>query len=95
MLLSAVSAGASAWHSLANVLSPWAGVNDQHPLALSAGTRNYSFGFHLAASYGAAAVVIEGPRPGERQDLTWLAYGDADYRNTMAMLSLEASQHPA
>ena len=55
--------------------------------------RNYSVGIHLASTYGAAAVIVEGPGEDDRKTLTWVAYGSARYQETMARLSLESSEH--
>lgn len=71
-------------------------VNDQKPMLSIASTpsRNYSIGFSLASSYGAAAVIIDDAND-EKKTLTWVVQGDSAYREVTARLSLESSQHIA
>lgn len=57
-------------------------------------SKNYSVGFSLSSSYGAAAVIIDDAH-GEQKTLTWVVYGDASYQETMAKLSLVSSKHLA
>lgn len=56
--------------------------------------RNFSVGFSLQSSYGAAAVIFDGA-DGEREIVTRVVYGDSDYQSVMARLSLETSRHLA
>ena len=71
-------------------------IDDQHPLLLTTSTlsSNYSVGFSLASSYGAAAVIIDDTH-GKKKTLTWMVYGDLAYQKVMARLSLESSRHLA
>ncbi len=91
ILIAVLSVVASAAISSPNVFDG-ASVGDQKPIFSTTGTRNYSIGFHLASSYGAAAVVVD-HSDGTREDFTWMVHGSAAYQNVMAMLSLDASRH--
>jgi hypothetical protein len=62
--------------------------------ATSIPSSNYSVGFSLSSSYGAAAVIIDDAH-GDKQTSTWQVYGDLAYRKVMARLSLESSRHLA
>ena len=70
--------------------------NHQKPLFSKASTpsRNYSIGFSLASSYGAAAAIIDDPY-NNKKTLTWVVNGDVAYQNVMARLSLDSSRHLA
>jgi hypothetical protein len=72
------------------------GGNIQEPLLERTSTigSNYSVGFSLASSYGAAAVIIDTP-DGQKTTLTWVVQGDDKYRSVMARLSLKSSRHLA
>jgi hypothetical protein len=54
-----------------------AGIENQQPLhsTNSHQSSNYSVGFNLASSYGAAAVIIDNA-DGEKETLTWVVHGD-------------------
>jgi hypothetical protein len=56
--------------------------------------QNFSVGFSLHSSYGAAAVILEGP-DGERKTEARMRYGSPSYQETMARLSLASSRHIA
>jgi hypothetical protein len=69
----------------------------QHPLVSGphiATPRNFSVGFSLQSSYGAAAIILAGP-DGQLETHTTVFYGGAEYREVMSILSLESSRHPA
>jgi hypothetical protein len=53
------------------------GIENQQPLhsTNSPQSSNYSVGFNLASSYGAAAVIIDNA-DGEKEILTWVVHGD-------------------
>ena len=73
------------------------GNDQQKPLLLtttSIPSRNYSVGFSLASSYGAAAVIIDDPSEGKKTH-TWVVYGDEKYQEVMSRLSKESSRHLA
>jgi hypothetical protein len=72
------------------------GVDGQHPLlpTTSIPSINYSVGFCLSSSYGAAAVVIDDAN-GKKRTLTWQVHGDSAYQKVMARLSLDSSRHLA
>jgi len=74
----------------------WASTNNQQSLLSTPSTSssNYSVGFSLSSSYGAAAVIIDEPN-GEKQTITWVVQGDSEYKSVMAKLSLPSSQHLA
>jgi hypothetical protein len=71
-------------------------IDRQQPLlsATSIPSRNYSVGFSLASSYGAAAVIIDDAHDGKKT-LTWQVYGGPAYQKVVARLSLESSRHLA
>ena len=82
--------------SLAGLSGLWTGADDQQPLLSTTLTPsyNYSVGFSLASSYGAAAVIIDDAH-NEKKTLTWVVYGDSAYQSVMARLSLDISRHLA
>lgn len=86
-------APASALFGLSN---PWKSTNNQQPFLLtsSSPSSNYSVGFSLASSYGAAAVIIDEPN-GDKKTLTWTVNGSSEYQSVMTKLSLTTSQHLA
>jgi hypothetical protein len=89
LLLACLAAISSASFSL------WS--HDQQPLfsnPKSTETRNFSVGFSLQSSYGAAAVIFEGA-DGELETHTRVYYGCGEYRRVIAKLSLESSRHIA
>lgn len=73
-----------------------ASIENQQPLLStnSPQSSNFSFGFNLASSYGAAAVIIDNA-DGEKEILTWVVYGEPAFRKVMARLSLDSSRHLA
>lgn len=75
--------------------SPW--NQDQQLLHWhtdSVKSRNFSVGFSLQSSYGAAAVIFENA-DGELETYTRVCEGGELYRQLMATLSLESSRHIA
>jgi hypothetical protein len=72
------------------------GSDSQQPQlsATSIPPSNYSVGFSLSSSYGAAAVIIDDAH-GDKQTSTWQVYGVLAYRKVIARLSLESSRHLA
>ncbi|KAK5653809.1 hypothetical protein OQA88_7967 [Cercophora sp. LCS_1] len=56
--------------------------------------RNFSVGFSLHSSYGAAAIIFSYP-DGKRETHTTVYHGSSEYRRVMAKLSLESSRHIA
>ncbi|OIW24506.1 hypothetical protein CONLIGDRAFT_673673 [Coniochaeta ligniaria NRRL 30616] len=69
----------------------------QVPLVLTTSTpfyQNFSVGFSLQSSYGAAAIIFTKPN-GELETQTVVSHGGRPYREVMARLSLESSRHPA
>jgi len=98
LLIACSSRIASAVFSLSDVSTLWSdkALHDQIPLGVDpiVSARNYSVGFHLASSYGAAAVIVDGP-DNERKDYAWVVYGNDDYTEVMARLSLASSRHLA
>jgi hypothetical protein len=54
----------------------------------------FSVGLALHSSYGAATVIFDGPS-GAKEVTSYIVQGDAEYRERMAMLSLEESRHLA
>jgi hypothetical protein len=70
---------------------------NQHPLTSSPlveGWHNFSVGFSLQSSYGAAAVIFTWP-DGRLETHTTVFYGGPEYNEVMARLSLASSQHLA
>ncbi|KAK4208670.1 hypothetical protein QBC37DRAFT_431623 [Rhypophila decipiens] len=59
--------------------------------------RTYSVSFHLASSYGAAAVIISGDSEPDAnlQTYTFTTAGSDTYKSTMSRLSLHSSEHLA
>jgi hypothetical protein len=57
-------------------------------------SRNFSVGFSLQSSYGAAAVIFENA-DGKLETYTRVHEGGELYRQVMATLSLESSRHTA
>jgi hypothetical protein len=82
--------------ALLGISRPLTGGNSQQPLLPENPNpaSNYSVGFSLASSYGAAAVIIDTPNE-EKKTLTWVAYGEESYQSVMKRLSLESSRHLA
>jgi hypothetical protein len=82
--------------SLERLSGLWTGAGDQQPVVSTTLTPscNYSVGFSLASSYGAAAVIIDDAND-EKKTLTWVVYGDSMYQSVMARLSLDSSRHLA
>lgn len=82
--------------SFARLPGLWASPHAQKPLLSPTlpQFRNYSVGFSLASSYGAAAVIIDDAQE-EQRTLTWVVYGNSEYQEVMARLSLESSRHRA
>lgn len=56
--------------------------------------RNYSVGFSLQSSFGAAAVILDWP-DGHHETLTRVIHGGTEYERVMATLSLASSRHTA
>jgi hypothetical protein len=84
---------ASALFGLSNL---WTDTSGQQPLlsTSSSPSSNYSIGFSLASSYGAAAVIVDDPN-GDKKTYTWIVDGGSEYQSVMAKLSLRSSQHLA
>jgi hypothetical protein len=82
--------------SFARLPGLWASPHAQKPLLSPTlpQSRNYGVGFSLASSYGAAAVIIDDAQE-EQRTLTWVVYGNSEYQEVMARLSLESSRHRA
>lgn len=82
--------------ALLGISRPLTGGNSQQPLlpASPNPASNYSVGFSLASSYGAAPVIIDTPNE-EKKTLTWVVYGEKSYQSVMKRLSLESSRHLA
>lgn len=74
----------------------WTPANNQQLLLSTTLTpsRNYSVGFSLASSYGAAAVIIDDAH-NEKKTLTYAVHGGLAYERVMARLSLDSSRHLA
>ena len=53
-----------------------------------------SVGIALHSSYGAVTVILDGP-DGPKEVASRVVQGDAEYRERMAILSLEESRHLA
>lgn len=69
----------------------------QHPLLSNTAATlasNFSVGFSLQSSYGAAAIIFTYP-DGQLETHTTVYYGNAQYREVMARLSLDSSIHIA
>ncbi|KAI0840948.1 hypothetical protein F5Y06DRAFT_308583 [Hypoxylon sp. FL0890] len=66
----------------------------QQPLLSTSTLANFSVGFSLQSSYGAAAVIFEN-QDGDLQTHTKVHYGDKAYQEVMARLSLASSRHLA
>ena len=64
------------------------------PGPLIASPRNFSVGFSLQSSYGAAAIILVNSS-GQLETHTTVFYGGSHYREVMARLSLASSQHIA
>jgi hypothetical protein len=83
--------------TLAALFSFPLGIQNQQPLlshAESIESRNFSVGFSLQSSYGAAAVIFEGA-DGDLETYTRVYKGCSEYQRVMAKLSLKSSIHVA
>lgn len=77
-----------------NTASCSPGVDYQHPVQLPHSYKNFSAGFSLQSSFGAAAIIFENSY-GTAETYTRTQEGGYLYRQVMAKLSLRSSQHVA
>ncbi|KUJ23409.1 uncharacterized protein LY89DRAFT_181611 [Mollisia scopiformis] len=96
LVINSVAVLACLWATRPVFSEQWNGANAQQPLlpTSSSPARNYSVGFSLSSSYGAAAVIIDDVLDGKKT-MTWVVHGDTAYQKTMARLSLEESRYLA
>lgn len=93
-----VAVASAAWPLPASFVRLFnSGSETQLPLSKdSADSRGsqLSVGIALHSSYGAVTVILDGP-DGPKEVASQVVQGDAEYRDRMAMLSLEESRHLA
>lgn len=78
----------------AALVQPQGDAIQQPLLSTPTAIGNFSVGFSLQSSYGAAAIIYEDEN-GELQTRARVSYGTKAYRAVMARLSLECSKHLA